>query len=95
MTNLKIFHCLRCNSDVKVPFFTNDEKEKLKVLANVEKKVSAIEEVRKISGLDLKESKTLIIHLNKFGHCIRCDNNDLIGENLTCPKCKSFNLNWN
>jgi uncharacterized paraquat-inducible protein A len=93
MNDLNIIHCARCKTDIKMPSLTKDEKADLVILNNAKGRTLAIEQVRLKTGLDLKESKALVIHMNKLGHCNRCDHTLLQGENITCPKCKSFNLN--
>ena len=90
----KIFHCQRCDSKIKVPGLTVIEKEEIKSMMKSSGKLQAIAYLNKNSALDLADSKALILHFNDKGHCVRCNNNDLTGENVICPKCKSFNLNW-
>ena len=94
MSNLKTIHCARCKADIKIPSLTTDEKKDLAMLNQAKGSAFAIAQVRVKTGFDLKESKALIMHMNRLGHCNRCDYMLLQGENVTCPNCKAFNLNW-
>ncbi len=89
-----IYHCLRCNSTIKLPTLTFEQKDDIKEMMKTSEKLSTITYLSKITGLDISDSKAVIMHLNENGHCVRCKNKNLIGENVVCPKCKSFNLNW-
>jgi ribosomal protein L40E len=45
-------------------------------------------------GLDLREGKTLVVHVTRTsGICHRC-NSPLEGGETNCPKCHAANLNW-
>jgi len=89
-----IFQCLRCNSTIKLPTLTLIQKDEIKTMMKTAGKLSTITYLSKITGLDIGDSKAVIMHLNNYGHCVRCENKNLIAENVVCPKCKSFNLNW-
>jgi len=55
----------------------------------------AIKEIKDYTDISLKDAKGLMVHINtEYGQCNQCDKSDLVGENIECFKCKSFNLNW-
>lgn len=44
--------------------------------------------------MSLRDAKATVAHINKdFGKCHRCNFDELIEENMDCPKCKAFNYN--
>ncbi len=94
MKLLKVVHCKRCGANIKVPVLTIKQKIQLRRLKNGGKTLNAVDQVRHFVGYDLKEAKALALHINDQGHCNRCDFDDLQGENVICPKCQAFNLNW-
>lgn len=94
MNDLQIIHCTRCKSDIKIPPLTTEQKKEIKSIRERRGMGSMLERIRKITELDLMGSKILALHVNQIGHCNRCNYDKLQGENQICPKCKSFNLNW-
>lgn len=94
MSNFQVIHCPRCKTDINIPSLTKEEKMELTSTKFNKGEISTIEMLRTLAELDLKEAKAVVTHLNKAGHCNRCNYDSLQGENMFCPKCKSFNLNW-
>ncbi|SHG74651.1 hypothetical protein SAMN04488109_1659 [Chryseolinea serpens] len=94
MNDLQIKHCPRCKNDIKIPPLTTEQKKELQTIRERQGMGSLLERIRKITALDLIDSKILTIHINKTGHCNKCIYANLKGENQICPECKSFNLNW-
>lgn len=94
MNELQIKHCARCKMDIKLPALTMEQKKEIKTIRERQGMGSVLEKIRKITELDLRDSKILTIHINEAGQCNRCNYDKLQGENQVCPKCKSFNLNW-
>jgi predicted Zn-ribbon and HTH transcriptional regulator len=80
--------------DIKLPPLTMEQKKEIKAIRERQGMGSVLERIRKITELDLRDSKILAIDVNEAGHCNRCNYDKLQGENQICPKCKSFNLNW-
>jgi len=88
---LKYAYCKRCKFELKIPNFTEEEKLTIWGLSSIVR----IKKIMDLSKLDKREAKGLMVHINKkYGHCHRCNKTDLVGENVECPKCKTFNLNW-
>ncbi|MFT6504155.1 MAG: hypothetical protein ACJASQ_004298 [Crocinitomicaceae bacterium] len=89
--------CRRCNNIefFEVPEFGTEERIEMIQL----RKESGIKVVKYLIDrhrITHRNAKFITSHLNTdIGQCLRCNNDDLIGENVTCPKCKSLNLNWN
>ena len=45
-------------------------------------------------GLDLREAKAIVVHIPPtMGKCTRCRTPIPKGD-ISCPKCRSLNLNW-
>lgn len=85
--------CNKCGFRLNIPNFTTVQKQE--ILKAKDSSLIAIKMISDYSNLNLVDSKALFLHINKkHGHCIRCDNTGLVGENVDCPKCKAFNLNW-
>lgn len=88
-----IYYCCRCKCTIKIPNFSEEQKNKIWAVRD---KLIAIKIIQQYSELSIGEAKALKIHLNQhYGKCLRCKKDDLVGENVTCPKCKGFSVNWN
>jgi transposase-like protein len=88
-------YCPRCGSELQIPAFTPTEKKEITDFIHKNRPMAAIQVVVKNYGLSLRASKAIISHLNKKkGHCHRCSQPDLNGENVICTQCKCVNLNW-
>lgn len=86
-------HCKRCNLDLNIPELT--EEEKLEIWGMKDQSMLATKAIMAFGNLSLIEAKAIETHINKkYGQCTRCDKPDLVGENVECPKCNAFNLNW-
>lgn len=94
MNDFVIEHCARCKTDIKIPVLTAGQKKELGTIREKIGMGSTLARIREITSLDPRNSKILAIHINEAGHCNRCNYDKLQGENQICPKCKSFNLNW-
>jgi len=89
-------YCKRCHSELKIPNLSKLKKVELRKLEKENLPLQALKKLRTEHELTLREAKVLIVHINEnYGHCIRCNFNELVKENIDCPKCKAFNLNWN
>lgn len=89
-------YCKQCNFNLKIPFFTEEEKFVIWMNKKNARMILAMHKVLENNNLYLNQTKALINHLSIiYKQCIRCKENNLIGENIECPKCKAFNLNWN
>ena len=88
-------YCKRCNNEVIIPDFTDNQKRELQEMKLAGLNVMAVHRIIEIAQLDLRNSKDLMLHINKIpGHCHRCAFQELAGEHVICPKCKSVNTNW-
>ncbi len=87
-------NCKQCKWEVKE--LNLDEEQNLEILGllNQDLKLLAIQKLNQDLKFNLKDSKGIVMHLNKdYGNCIRCDFDKLVEENVECPKCKAFNYN--
>jgi len=88
-----IRYCKRCKFQLSIPELTEEQKLKFWGIRN--EGLFIIKELMSSTNLSKSEAKAIKIHINEgYGKCIRCNKLDLIGENIECPKCKAFNLNW-
>lgn len=88
-----IIYCKKCKSEIVIPMLT--EGQKLEIWGLNDQSMIAIAKIAEYGKLNLTEAKKIHDHVNKeYGNCIRCNNTDLKGENVTCPKCNAFNINW-
>jgi predicted Zn-ribbon and HTH transcriptional regulator len=94
MNDFSIKRCARCKTDIRIPSLTTDQKKEIKTARKKQGMGSTLAKIREITNLDLRDSKALVIHIYEAGHCNRCTYDKLQGENQICPRCKSFNLNW-
>ena len=86
--------CEKCKSEVVGINFSEEQKLEIWALIAQDLKLFAIKKIRDEYKLSLRDAKIIGAHLNKeFGKCHRCDYEGLEGENIVCPKCKSFNYN--
>ena len=89
-------YCKKCKLELSIPNFSEEEKLTIWGLKAQNFSMFTIQKIRDFSELSLKDAKELMVHLNaNYGQCHGCNHLDLVGENIDCPKCKSFNLNWN
>ncbi len=92
------FHCEKCDSDIVIPDLKENDKSQIMNFLNSNNHVTSIlliPIIHKMTGLSMKDSKSLFLHINKKTvHCHRCNYEKLNSENVICPKCKSFNTNW-
>lgn len=89
-------NCTRCNHSelFEVPDFSLEEKKKLLKIRR-SSVILLVKEFLDNYGIPHASAKFIASHLNtENGHCHRCDFAHLSGENVTCPKCKSLNMNW-
>ena len=93
--NKMMEYCKRCKTEIRIPEFSEEQRLEIWSMKALGMSLFAIKQIKDKSDLDLKESKVLLNHINtRYGDCIRCNNSKLEKENIECPKCKSFNLNW-
>lgn len=89
------FDCLKCECSIFIPNIDDKDKRELILIKQNESDFLLIQKINKLTHLNLKDSKALAYHINnKVGFCHRCNYKDLVSENVICPKCKSFNTNW-
>ncbi|MGH1385144.1 hypothetical protein [Kordia sp.] len=90
-------YCQRCNprETFKIPDFSFEEKKKLQKL-NADSPLQAINAIRTLHAISLKDAKFVISHINpKYKVCHRCQKSLNEDEYTTCPNCRSLNFNWN
>jgi len=87
--------CKRCGNEIKELNFDEELKLEIWGMVNQDLKLFAVKKLIDEYKWSHKEAKVFIAHFNKeFGKCHRCNFEDLMEENIECPKCKSFNYNW-
>ncbi len=89
-------NCKKCNIEIMIPDLTDEQKRELLEMKQAGLNIQVVQRIQDIAKLGLKNSKGLMEHINDtYGHCHRCNFQELDGENIICPKCKSVNTNWN
>ena len=92
---MKTAVCGKCKFEIKIPDFSEEQKLIIWGLKANDFSMFAIKKIKDYTNLNLKDAKGLMMHINtKYGHCNHCKNTELTSENIECPKCKGFNLNW-
>jgi hypothetical protein len=87
--------CLKCNSQIVIPLITEEHKYEIWGAVVEGMPMWAIKFVMDYTSLNTIESKVLVKHINKTtGTCFNCNYKGLKEENINCPKCRAFNLNW-
>lgn len=88
--------CKNClpSEGIEIPDFKQSEKLKLNELATLSplKLTKYIVDNYTISH---RNAKYIVTHINKtYGHCNRCNFDNLNEEYINCPKCGALNFNW-
>jgi predicted Zn-ribbon and HTH transcriptional regulator len=87
-------NCKRCGSKIVPLNFQEEFKLEIRAMINQNRQLLAVKKIGDELKLSHKEAKVIVAHLNKkFGRCHRCNFQNLMKENVECPKCKSFNYN--
>jgi len=93
--NTKHRKCIRCEYNVLVPEFTDEQMLEILGLFYQDLKLFAVKKMKDEFGIDHADAKGIMDHLNKeYGKCNRCNFDYLEGECVECPKCKAFNFNF-
>ena len=86
--------CERCKVEIVGVHFSEEQRLEIWGLIAQDLRLIAIKKIRDEYKLSHRDAKIIGSHLNKeYGKCHRCDFDNLQGENIVCPKCKSFNYN--
>ena len=92
---MEAFYCINCNQEIAIPEMSEDLRKELLKERRSGFTLKAIQLVNKETDLDLLQSKIFIHHLNKEqGKCHSCGFQPLEVENVMCPNCRAFNINW-
>ena len=92
----RIVQCPKClpKEGIQIPELSLAEKRK--ILESI--KVSPLQAILMLCekySLSHLEAKYMVLHIHTdYGFCVRCSFDQLEGEYVHCPKCKSLNLNW-
>ena len=87
-------NCKRCKCEIPIPDLSEEQKLEIWMLVR-QRNLLAINKIQEYGNLNLAEAKALRLHINDhYKNCIRCNYAGLVGENIECPSCKGFNLNW-
>jgi hypothetical protein len=85
--------CKKCNSEIPLDFSHKQLEDILEMSKNLSK-IHAVKKLITQLGFSHSKAKIIIAHLNiETGKCINCCYDSLIGKNINCPKCKTFNYN--
>lgn len=85
--------CTRCGWEIADLKFSEEQRLEIWGLIEQDLKLFAVKKMISDFGISHASAKGIVSHLNKFGKCHRCNFDDLKGEYVECPKCKSFNYN--
>jgi hypothetical protein len=88
--------CKNClpKEGIEVPHFDQLEKNKI-VSLKIESPLRSTKHLLEQLNLSHRDAKYIVTHLNTpYGHCNRCNFEQLDKEYITCPKCKALNFNW-
>lgn len=87
--------CQKClpEEGIEIPNFTQADKQQLCEL----KLASSMHTIKLLVDefqLSHRDAKYIALHINIHGKCHHCNNEILVGEYTTCPRCKRLNFNW-
>ena len=88
--------CKNClpTEGIDIPDFDPLEKSKMVTLA-IESRLHCTKYILEQLNLSHRDAKYIVTHINiPYGHCNRCNFEQLDKEYITCPKCKALNFNW-
>lgn len=88
--------CKRCSSkeEFDIPELSTQEKQEL-WKQKIKSSLYAVKHLLDKNMVSHKNAKFMISHINlEYRQCNRCNFNQLEGEYVTCPTCKSLNFNW-
>ncbi len=86
-------HCLP-REGIEIPDFSPLEKQEIWEWKQ-KSSVYAVKQLMVDKQFSLLHAKYIVTHLNKsYGHCNRCEFDQLDGEYITCPICNALNFNW-
>ncbi|MEM6687511.1 MAG: hypothetical protein AAF617_17155 [Bacteroidota bacterium] len=88
--------CQRCspNEEFEIPHFSQEEKDSLHQ-KNKFSPLLAIQEIRNLYPVSLRDAKFIVHHINKqYAYCNRCQASLQEQEYTTCNKCNALNFNW-
>lgn len=87
--------CKKCSNDIPELLFPEEVLLEMQSLAAQELKLFMVKMLLMDElGVSHKDAKVIADHLNpKHGICLRCDFDELKGQNVECPECGAFNYN--
>src|SRR5689334_6928327 len=87
-------NCKKCGWQMEKLVFSEEIALEIWGLVIQDANLFAINKLKDVFKLDLKNAKAVILHFNpKFGKCHNCNYSQLDKEYMECPKCKAFNYN--
>ncbi len=90
---IKCKHCLPAEG-IEIPDFEESEKYTLNKKAELSP-INLIKYIMTHYSMSHRDAKYIALHVNTiYGHCNRCNFDNLNGEYITCPKCEALNFNW-
>ena len=88
-----ITKCKNCGWEITDINLSDGQRLEIWKLIDQDQKLFAVKKMRDDFGISHASAKVIVAHLNKFGKCHKCGFDELKGEYVECPKCKSFNYN--
>lgn len=88
--------CKNClpTEGIELPDFDPSVKSKL-VTLTIESPLRCTKYIMEQLNLSHRDAKYIVSHINtSYGHCKRCNFEQLDEECITCPTCKALNFNW-
>ncbi len=91
--NIQCKNCMP-KEGIEIPTFAQSDKQQLLEWKKVSP-LHAVRQLMEVNQFSHINAKYIITHINtEYGSCNRCNFDSLDQENITCPKCGSFNFNW-
>ncbi len=90
------FYCPRCQTSFTLPESISSEvKQEVLTLVYEKQRILAVKVLMDLRKIGLGNAKTAVWHIpSEPNVCHRCQKPVEANEIVTCPKCKSLNLNW-
>jgi hypothetical protein len=85
--------CKNCGAEIIELNFTEQQKSEITKIVKTESKLACVKKMMEEYSLNHYVAKSITTHLNNYRTCHKCNFEELVGENIECPKCKSFNYN--
>lgn len=85
--------CKRCGAEIVELCLSDQQKGDIMQIVDSGKRMQAVKKMVEEYSMNHAKAKTIMMHLNTYGKCHRCNFDNLVDQNVECPKCKCFNYN--